>query len=255
MGISEYKDGSSVPVKTGLGVMQNQIASSNSATEYIYDAYTTVMEETCEKAAMMLWDSVVLRAKKVKEFEGYDVSLIDMTFDVRVDLMTDDRQRAELQQLMNTAIQAGMLSYEQAFKIKNIEDTKLAELYLSRAVKRAKKEAEDTAQKNAEMNAKMQQQSSAQNAQEEAQLKQMETQGKIAINKSKGTEDKDIELLRFASSMYNAAFSSGKELPSDIKQIVDGILNNAVQEKVQIKQEEEQVKQAQAEQEGQQEQD
>ena len=55
MGISEYKDGSSIPVKTGLGVMQNAISASNNATEYIYDGYSILMEQTCQKISMMIW--------------------------------------------------------------------------------------------------------------------------------------------------------------------------------------------------------
>ena len=135
MGISEYRDGSSVPVKTGLGVMQSQIQASNSATEYIYDGFSTLIEETSEKVSMMLWDSVVFKASKYKEFEGYDLSLLDMTFDVKVQMLPDDKEKAELNNLMMQALQAGMLTYEQVFKIKNIDDVKLAELYLSKSMK------------------------------------------------------------------------------------------------------------------------
>ena len=245
MGISEYKDGSSVPVKTGLGVMQNQISASNNAIEFIYDGYTTLMEETCEKISMMLWDLVVLKASKFKEFEGYEMSLIDMTFDVKVNLISDDKQRAELQQLMNTAVQAGAITYEQVFKIKNIEDVKLAELYLSRSMKRAKKEAEETAQKNAQMNAQIQQQSSQASMQQDAQLEQLRAQSKVMVENSKGSADKDLELLKFASAMYTVSLNSGKEVPSDLKQMIDTILSSAVQEKMQQGQQAQQAQQTQ----------
>ena len=249
MGISEYKDGSSVPVKTGLGVMQNAISASNNATEYIYDAYSVLMEQTCQKVSMMIWDLVIFKASKFKEFDGYDASVMDMEFDVKVRLLPDDKDKAELMQLMNTALQAGAITYEQVFKIKHIEDTKLAELYLSRSMKKAKKEAEEAAQQNSQMNAQIQQESSQAKMQQDAQLIGLESQGKIAINQSKGDNDKDIELLKFASTMYASSFSSGKELPDNLKQIVDGILGAAVQEKMQKQQ-----AQAQAEQQAQQQQ-
>ena len=255
MGISEYKDGSSVPVKTGLGVMQNAISASNNATEYIYDAYSILMEQTCQKLSMMIWDLIIFKASKFKEFEGYDASVMDMTFDVKVKLLPDDKDKAELMQLMNTALQAGAITYEQVFKIKHIEDIKLAELYLSRSMKKAKKEAEESAQQNSQMNAQIQQQSSQAKMQQDAQLIGLESQGKIAINQNKGDTDKDIELLKFASTMYASSFSSGKELPDSLKQIVDGILGSAVQEKVQKQQQQaqaEQQAQQQAQQQGQQ---
>jgi hypothetical protein len=197
MGISEYRDGSSIPVKTGLGVMENQIQASNNATEYIYQGAMQLLEDTSKKISMMLWDNVVLKSKKYKEFEGYEMSLLDMTFDVKVDLINDASSRSELNQLLNTALQAGMISYEQAFKVKNIEDTKLAELYLSRAVKKSKKEAMEQAQRNAEMNAQIQQQSANAKAQLDAQLEQLSSEGKVAVNKSKSEGDKEVELIRF----------------------------------------------------------
>ena len=254
MGISEYRDGSSVPVKTGLGVMQNQVQASNSATEYIYDGFSTLIEETSEKVSMMLWDNVILKATKYKEMEGYDLSLLDMTFDVKVQMLPDDKERAELNNLMMQALQSGAITYEQVFKIKNIEDVKLAELYLSKSMKRAKKEAEEAAQKNSQMNAQIQQQSAQMKMQQDAQLTQLESQGKIAVNKTKGDSDRDLELIKFATTMYMESLKTGQPLPDDIKQMVDSILGEAVQEKMQQKQQEQMAQQQQAEQAQQQEQ-
>lgn len=243
MGISEYRDGSSVPVKTGLGVMQQQIQSSNSATEYIYDGFTNIMEETSEKVAMMLWDNVVFKANKYKEMEGYEMSLLDMSFDVKVEMLPDDQKKAELNNLMMQALQSGGISYEQLFKIRNIEDVKLAELYLAKSMKRAKRDAQEAADRNSQMNAQLQQQASQQKMQQDAQLFQMESQGKIAINKTKGDSDKELELIKFATTMYMESLKTGQELPEQIKQLADSILGTAVQEKMQKSQEEEQAKQ------------
>ena len=252
MGISEYRDGSSVPVKTGLGVMQQQVQSSNSATEYLYDAFTTVMEETTEKVAMMLWDTVIFKATKYKEMEGYDMSLLDMTFDVKVEMLPDEQKKAELNNMMMQALQAGGISYEQVFKIKNIEDVKLAELYLAKSMKRAKKEAQEAADRNSQMNAQLQQQSSQQKMQEDAQLLQIESQGKMAVNKNKGDSDRDLELIKFATSMYMESLKTGQPLPDEIKQMADSILGTAVQEKMQQKQQEQMAQQQAQEQQAQQ---
>jgi len=244
MGISEYRDGSSIPVKTGLGVMQSQIQASNNATEYVYQAAIQLLEDTGRKVSMMVWDSVVLKAKKFKEFEGYEENLIDMAFDVRVNMINDDQSRMELNQLLNNAVSSGMLTYEQAFKVRNIEDNKLAELYLARAMKRARKEAQEQAQVNAQMNAQIQQQSAMAKSQSDAQLEQIGAQAKIAVNKSKSEGDKEVELIKFASSIYASSLSSGKPLPEDIKAFADQILGNAIQPQLQ----EQAIQQAEAEQ-------
>ena len=232
MGISEYRDGSSIPVKTGLGVMQSQIQASNNATEYIYQGAIQLIEDTSKKVSMMIWDSVVLKAKKFKEFEGYEMSLLDMSFDVHVNLINDQQSRMELTQLLNTALQAGLVTYEQAFKVKHIEDVKLAELYLSRVVKRAKKEASEAAQQNMELNAQVQIQSAQSKAQMDAQLEQVSAQAKVAVNKSKSEGDKEVELIKFASGLYAAAMASGKPIPEDIKMYADTILRNAIQPQI-----------------------
>jgi hypothetical protein len=209
--------------------MQQQVQASNNATEYIYGAAMQLMEDTSKKISMMIWDSVVLKAVKFKEFEGYEMSLLDMTFDVTVSMINDQNSRAELNQLLNASIQAGAITYEQAFKVKNIDDTKLAELYLARAMKKAKKDAEETAQRNAEMNAQIQQQSAQSKAQNDAQLEQMSSENKIAVNSSKGEYDKQIELIKFASTIYANSLNSGKDIPQDIKAFADTILSNALQ--------------------------
>lgn len=213
--------------------MQQQIQASNNATEYIYQSCVHLLEETGRKISMMLWDSIVLKAKKFKEFEGYEMSLLDMSFDVRVNMINDEQSRMELSQLMNTALASGAITYEQAFKIKNIEDVKLAELYLARSMKKAKKEAQESAQMNAQMNAQIQQESAAAKAQGDAQLEQVMAESKIAVNKSKNDGDKEIELIKFATAMYSSVIGKGIELPADIKQFADSILGNAIQPQLQ----------------------
>jgi len=252
MGISEYQDASSIPVKTGLGVMNNQIQGANNATEYIYDGYTILMEETSEKVAMMLWDNVVLKANKYKEFFGYEISLLDMTFDVKIDLMPDDAKRQELNQLLNTALQAGAVTYEQVFKVKNIEDTKLAEMYLAKAMKRAQDEKAKQSQMLQQQNAQVQQQSLQMKAQMDMQMEQTQAQGKIAINESKGKSDKEIELIKFATMMYAESMKTGQPLPDNIKQICDTVLAGVLEEKAQMQQQEQMAQEQQAQQEGQQ---
>jgi hypothetical protein len=148
-------------------------------------------------------------------------------------MINDDQSRAELTQLMNTALAAGMITYEQAFKIKHIEDVKLAELYLARSMKKAKKEAQEAAQQNAQMNAQIQQESAAAKAQGDAQLEQMMAESKIAVNKSKNDGDKEIELIKFATTMYASVVGKGIELPAELKQFADTILGNAIQPQMQ----------------------
>jgi hypothetical protein len=93
------------------------------------------------------------------------------------------------------------------------------------------------------MNAQIQQESAMASAQSSAQLTQMEAESKIAVNRSKGESDKEVELIRFASTIYANALSSGRELPQEIKVFADTILGNAIRPQVQQAQMEAQMQQ------------
>jgi hypothetical protein len=115
-------------------------------------------------------------------------------------------------------------------------------------MKRAKKEAQENADRNSQMNAQLQQQSSQAKMQQDAQLYQLESEGKIAVNKTKGDSDRNLELIKFATTMYMESLKTGQQLPDEIKQLADSILGTAVQESMK-----EQQQKAMAEQQAQQE--
>jgi len=70
----------------------------------------------------------------------------------------------------------------------------------------------------------------------------------MAVNKTKGDSDRDLELIKFATSMYMESLKTGQPLPDEIKQMADSILGSAVQEKMQQKQQEAEQQQAQQQQ-------
>jgi hypothetical protein len=61
----------------------------------------------------------------------------------------------------------------------------------------------------------------------------MMAESKIAVNKSKNDGDKEIELIKFATTMYASVVGKGIELPAELKQFADTILGNAIQPQMQ----------------------
>ena len=145
-------------------VAASNIAASqqlaNNATEYMYDAYIYVMEETCKKIACLLNKSVTYGAKKYRDIlKQEDVK--DRNFVATVKMMPQAQEIANLQIMMNNAMASNpqLVMYLDPFKVMRIakENVDLGELYFRQAQKRYIKTEQENAQNNSQQNAEAQQ--------------------------------------------------------------------------------------------------
>lgn len=145
-------------------VAASNIAASqqlaNNATEYMYDAYIYVMEETCKKIACLLNKSVTYGAKKYRDIlKQEDVK--DRNFVATVRMMPQAQEIANLQIMMNNAMASNpqLVMYLDPFKVMRIakENVDLGELYFRQAQKRFIKTEQENAQSNSQQNAEAQQ--------------------------------------------------------------------------------------------------
>jgi hypothetical protein len=135
-------------------------ALANNATEYMYDAYIYVMEETCKKIACLLNKSVTYGAKKYRDIlKEEDVK--NRNFVATVKMMPQAQEIANLQIMMNNAMASNpqLVMYLDPFKVMRIakENVDLGELYFRQAQKRYIKTEQEKAQMNSEQNAQAQQ--------------------------------------------------------------------------------------------------
>jgi len=154
---------------------------ANNATEYMYDAYIYVMEETCKKVACLLNKSVTYGSKKYRDLlKEEDVK--DRNFVATVRMMPQAQEVANLQIMMNQAMASNpqLVMYLDPFKVMRIakENVDLAELYFRQAQKRYLKTEQDNAKNNSEQNAQIQQASMQAKAQGDAALLDKQTQAK-----------------------------------------------------------------------------
>jgi len=154
---------------------------ANNATEYMYDAYIYVMEETCKKVACLLNKSVTHGAKKYRDIlKQEDVK--DRNFVATIKMLPTEMEIARLDAMMNNAITANpqLVLYLDPFKVMRIakENVQLAELYFRSAQKRYIKTEQEKAQANSEQNAQIQQSSMQAKAQGDAALLDKQTQAK-----------------------------------------------------------------------------
>jgi len=210
---------------------------ANNATEYMYDAYIYVMEETSKKIACLLNKSVTYGAKKYRDLlKQEDVK--DRNFVATVRMMPQAQEVANLQIMMNNAIASNpqLVMYLDPFKVMRIakENVELAELYFRQAQKRFIKTEQENAQNNSQQNAQAQQQSIQAKMQADTALTQQQAL----------TKEKEIIL----QGVFDLA-KANIPVPPELQQLVANMLQNVT---VPIEVQNEQQQQALAQQQQQQ---
>jgi len=154
---------------------------ANDATEYMYDAYMYVMEETAKKVACLLNTSVSYGAKKYRNLLKQD-DVKDRNFTTRLKMLPTEMEVAKLEAMMNQAMASNpqLIMYIDPFKIIRIakENAELGELYFRQGQKKFIKTEQDKAQQNSEQNAQIQQASLQAKSQGDSALLDKQTQAK-----------------------------------------------------------------------------
>jgi hypothetical protein len=221
IGVNEYREGSGVNPKLGLGVQQAQIQASNNATDFIYDAYLSLYQQTAFKISLLLYDSVLYGGRQYEEYLGAE-NVKGKQFDVKIEVLPDEKERQFLEGMIQTALSAGMMEFEDAFRVRSIRNTKLAEMYLTKAKKNKEKAEMEKAQRNSEMNAQVQQQSIQAKAQADAQLQQIDAQGKLAIVSTEMKMKQELSEQEFVQLALLKSYELGRPLSPEMKAVVDG---------------------------------
>jgi hypothetical protein len=154
---------------------------ANDATEYMYDAYMYVMEETAKKVACLLNTSVTHGAKKYRNLLKQD-DVKDRNFTTRLKMLPTEMEVAKLEAMMNQAMASNpqLIMYIDPFKIIRIakENAELGELYFRQGQKKFIKTEQEKAQQNSQQNAEIQQASMQAKAQGDSALLDKQTQAK-----------------------------------------------------------------------------
>ena len=240
IGVNEYREGAQVNPKLGLGVQQSQIQASNNATDFIYDAYLSLYQQTAFKISLLLYDSVSYGGKQYSEYLSPE-KVSGKQFDVKIEVMPDEKERQFLEGMIQTALSAGMMEFEDAFRIRSIKNTKLAEMYLTKAKKNKEKAEMEKAQRNSEMNAQSQQQSIQAKAEADAQLQQVEAQSKIAVVSTEMKMKQDLSQQEFIQTALLKSFELGRPLSEELQTLVSQYFTKKQQEEMAMQQQQEQA--------------
>lgn len=232
-GINELRDGATINPRMGNKQLQAGIAASNNATDFIYDSYVNIIENTMMKCGILLSDAVAYRVKEYAAIVKSDIN--NRYFDIKVEMLPDDEYRQYLEGMVQTALSAGQIDFETAFNIRNIKNVKVGELYLARATKKKQKEQQRLAQQNSEMNAQVQQQSLQMKAQTDMQLEQMQGEYKVNTVRTEQAMRAENDMQMFVMDILKKSYELDKPLTPELQTIVNNYFQ-AQQAKAQVAQ-------------------
>lgn len=209
---------------------ENVAASQQQAefsTDYIYDAYRYVIEETAKKIACLLNNSVRFGSQAYRHIMNEE-DVKDRHFSTKFELLPDQFELNDLKNFMNQSLAANpaLINYLDPFKIMRIakENVKLASLYLRNAMKRMTRAESQKAEQNAQLNAQAQQQA----AQQQARAADMQQDKKIQAEKEmeefKGIQQMKVEVMR--GVMAIAAKAENPEMPAWVAPILTQLIPN-----------------------------
>lgn len=195
------------------------------STDYMYNAYKNVMEQTAKKVACLLNNSIRFGAKTYRHIMQEE-EVKDRNFSTKFQLLPDQFEIQRMDAFMNQSLAANppLIQYLDPFKLMRIakENVKLAELYLRNSMKRMIRAEGEKAQQQSEQNAQVQSQAAQQKAQGDMQLLQVQNQMKaIEIDTQSKAKKEEIVL-----SGYFELAKAGIPLPSEMKQIISLLVPN-----------------------------
>ncbi len=236
LGTPIYLDGSDVGERTAARLAEGQSAGSFNVTGFIPNGHNQVMEETLHKICLLHWQDIVTDKKESEN------DLINTRFKIGVKMKMSDYEKEVMRQRIDkwSSTIGGdgkpLLSPKDAFIIEQIDNYKLAALYLANAIKDNEEKAEKKKQQDTDYTIKAQTESNKQTA-ENAKALQDE---KIALDRDlaefTSTKQKELELLKgfMAAAAKDETGTLIQQLMPAIQQLVPNITIPLMQENKQM---------------------
>lgn len=237
LGVPLSRDGSDMPPRMGVGVVDTQLASSNNVTDDVYKAYLQVMEETLHKITMLKWDEDVI--------VNGDQDKMSRKYSVYVKMLPTQYEKQILEQNLQVAMKEGYISFKDVMKVRNIKNFKVAEMYMAESIEKSKQQQQQASQQMQEQNGEIQKATQAQAAEITAKEKEFDAMVEEKKQDAIGKQKKEEVLLTNILSIY----SQGLPMPEVLQPLALAVLQNVamplVQENKQMTQQEIQAQQEQ----------
>ncbi len=198
---------------------------SDYATDYIYNAYVQVMEQTAKKIACLLNNSVRFGAQAYRHLmQEEDVK--DRNFSTRIKLLPDQYRIAKFENFLNQSIAANpeISLFINSFKLTEIakEDVKLAYLMYDNQMKKMRRYQQEQAAAQQEQNAQVQIASAQAKAESDFKLDQARAQLEIIKEDAKSKAENEKVVLSGIFELLKA----GIPIPSELATVKNLVLTN-----------------------------
>lgn len=207
------------------GNVQTAEKSAENATDYYYDGYLYVMEETAKKVGCLLNKSVMYGAEAYRHLIGED-DMKNRVFDTKSQMLPTEPQLVRLEAFLNNAIQSNpeLIMFIDPFKIMRIakEDVKLASEFIRQGQKKMWASQQQQSQQNVQMNAQAQQQSLQMKAQADAAHLQLEKQLDAQNDDAQSKNRKEEIILQ---GVFNV-MTKGIDVQPEWKPVIDELIHN-----------------------------
>jgi len=234
LGVPAYRDGSDLPDRTPAKLAEGQNESSFNVTNFIPNSHNQVMEETLYKLCLAYWQDAV------KQEKGTSQDLINTKFKVYVRMKQTAYERQILENNIQIAMQTidgngnPLISFKDAFTIRSINNSKLAELYLANKIEENKAKALAEKQSDQEANIKSQRETAQLAAEEAKKLQEDKLAAEKQMQEFVSNNKKQEILLQEGLQIYKVILApktgeGGVTIPATKPQLppaLDMLLNN-----------------------------
>lgn len=225
IGINEFAEGQTIKPRTGVQNVATAMEVSFNATDYMNDACVVCANESADKIACLLHDSIEFGSKEYRDLmEEKDVK--DRNFKAKIEMLPTIEEITNLDNTLNQmmAAQPDLVMYLNPEKIKRIarENVKLAEIYMRGGQKRAIKGRMDQAEHQAKMNADAQQQSAVVAEEEKRKSLEMEMTVKAQVEGALSEAKQKEVILTGIFGIYQ----KGVPMPPELQGLAQEIIKN-----------------------------
>lgn len=234
LGINEFRDGSKTDSRISFRFAAQLTQQSNMATHGIWRAWFKSGENLIRHWGIRIWDSLRygdpnkgylnLLGKQDAEFVKNRKELTDSSYDIKFELAMTQGDKEALETNLNAAITAGTLLPQDAVKIREYDDFKIANRILYYLCEKRRKQRMEEAQQNSQMSAQANAEAGRIVEEVKQQTYQIQIEGERAKEQQRKDSDIALQLVRSGLDILAESFKTGKPLSPELQSIVDAAM-------------------------------
>lgn len=234
LGINEFRDGSKTDARISYRFAAQQMQASNMATQGMYRAWFKTGETIIRHWGIRIWDSLAygtpnkgyleFLGKTDADFLKYREDLTKSSYDIKFELAMTQAEREALEINLNSAITAGTLQIQDAVKIREYDDLKLANRVLVYLSEKRRKERMEEAQQNAQMSAQANAEAGVQVEQAKKETYQVQVEGERVKEQQRKDSDIALQLTRSGFELLIESYKTGKPLSPEGQALVQAAM-------------------------------